>query len=282
MKKKINFGVYIANFGIFDSPTDYLDLAILAEQKNWDGFFLWDHTVGQRGIPASESFTTLSAIAAKTHSIKIGTTVTGLPRHKPWLLARQIATIDHISKGRFTLGIGLGGPEEYSTFNEENQPIILKEKLEESLEIIQGLFTQKQFSYQGKHYQIKNFGFQPKPIQNPLPIWVGGGWPHKAPMKRAARYQGVFPINGVSDDGLTSNDVKDILDYIKKYRDSLEEFDVVIFVYTTGKKEDDDWAKEYIDVGVNWLVEVIYPGRGSKEDIFNRIQIGPPTYLVNS
>ena len=277
MNQKIKYGVYIANFSIFDSPNDYVELAVEAENHSWDGFFMWDHTIGSRGKPAAEPYTTLSAIAVKTERIFLGTTVTGLPRHKPWTLARQITTIDHLSKGRFILGVGLGAPEEYEMFHEPSDPIILKEKVEESLEIIIGLLRNKRFSFSGKHYQVNEVNFQPKPLQHPIPIWIGGEWPHKGPMKRAAQYQGVFPIHAGSDDILTPTDIVNILTYIKKYRPSLENFDVVMLMFTTGDKVKDAWIKNYIEVGVTWLVEVIYPGRGSKEEIFQRIRLGPPT-----
>lgn len=278
MRKKINFGIYIANFDIFESPIDYLDLAVATEENSWDGFFMWDHTVGIPGKPASETFTTLSAIASKTNNIKIGTTVTGLPRHRPWNLARKVATIDHISNGRFIFGIGLGARDEYSPFNEENDNKILKEKVDESLQIIQGIFEKDHFSFSGKHYQLNDVSFNPKPKQKNLPIWVAGTWPYKGPFRRAAKFNGIFPLSADPDEiRLSPKEYQDIISFINQFRDPKSDFDVVSHMYTTGNKEDDAWISDYIDVGVNWLIEVIYPGRASKKEIFDRIKKGPPS-----
>jgi len=109
----------------------------------------WDERV-----PVFDSFISLAAIALKTTRIRIGTTVTPLPRLKPWEVARQTVSLDHLSPGRLTLGVGLGAKEssDYERFGENAEKKILAEKLDESLTIITGLWTGRPFSYQGKHY----------------------------------------------------------------------------------------------------------------------------------
>lgn len=115
-----------------------------AEKHGWDGFFLWDHIVEwKRRVLLSDSFTVLAAIATSTERIRIGTTVTPLPRLKPWLAARQTATLDQLSGGRMILGVGLGTEEttDYARFGERAENNILSEMLDESLEIITGLWS---------------------------------------------------------------------------------------------------------------------------------------------
>ena len=94
-------------------------------------------------MPLVDSFTALAAIAARTKRIRIGTTVTPLPRLHPWTVARQTVSIDHLSNGRMTLGVGLGGEEScgYEKFGEQANMRVLAEKLDEALEIVTGLST---------------------------------------------------------------------------------------------------------------------------------------------
>jgi len=197
-KRTLRYGLYVPNFGRSAEPAVMLEMAVEAEKSGWDGFFLWDHLVEfDRRVPLHDSFTLLAAIAAKTKRIRIGTTVTPLPRLKPWIVARQTATLDHLSNGRLILGVGLGGKEscDYGRFKEAEDNKILAEKLDESLDIITGLWTGKQFKYTGKHYSLNRSIFIPPPKQKPrIPIWVAGFWPRKAPFRRAAKWDGVIPL----------------------------------------------------------------------------------------
>jgi alkanesulfonate monooxygenase SsuD/methylene tetrahydromethanopterin reductase-like flavin-dependent oxidoreductase (luciferase family) len=105
--------------------------------------------------------------------------VTPLPRRRPWKVARETVSLDHASKGRLILGVGLGDPSQwdYGFFGEETDAKIRAEKLDESLDILVGLWSGKPFQYQGKHYRLKEVHFLPQPVQQPrIPIWVGGWW----------------------------------------------------------------------------------------------------------
>src|SRR6058998_3742260 len=119
--KKLKHGLYVPNFGKASDPRTLVHAAVEAERHGWNGFFLWDHLVEwEKRVPISDSFTTLAAIAVKTSRIRIGTTLTPLPRLKPWIAARQTATLDQLSNGRLVLGVGLGAKEscDYSRFGE--------------------------------------------------------------------------------------------------------------------------------------------------------------------
>jgi len=139
---RLRYGLYVPNFGRSAEPAVLSDMALEAEKSGWDGFFLWDHLVEfAHRVPIYDSFTSLAAIAVKTKRIRIGTTVTPLPRLKPWNVARQTASLDHLSNGRLVLGVGLGGKEscDYKRFGEADDNKVLAEKLDESLDIITGL-----------------------------------------------------------------------------------------------------------------------------------------------
>jgi len=276
---KNKFGIYIANYGIFNDPQDYIDLAILGENNGWDGFFLWDHVFlsSNKTIPFLDPWIILSAVAVKTKRIKLGTTVTPLARRRPWIIAKEVATLDRLSKGRMILGVGLGIDIDFSVFGENTNRIIRSEKLDESLHILKGLWANKPFTFKGKHFNIKEVEFFPKPFQDKIPIWVGGTWPIKKPFQRAAQYDGVFPLKAGEEESLSPNDYREIIKYIKQYRSSLDSYDIIKSIYTTGIKEEDEWINDYLNIGITWFVEAIWPGRDSSLDNIKKIiSRGPP------
>jgi alkanesulfonate monooxygenase SsuD/methylene tetrahydromethanopterin reductase-like flavin-dependent oxidoreductase (luciferase family) len=169
-----------------------------------------------------------------------------------------------LSKGRFTLGVGLGDPVQwdFGFFNEPTDNQQRAQMLDEGLEILNGLWTGKPFDYNGQHYQINEVTFQPAPVQQPrIPIWVGGNWPNKAPMRRAARCDGYFPIKW--EGGMTPADWREVLAYIKQHRQSDTPFDAV----HGGRVPDDQWHKAesvitpYAEAGVSWWIEDASPWR---------------------
>jgi alkanesulfonate monooxygenase SsuD/methylene tetrahydromethanopterin reductase-like flavin-dependent oxidoreductase (luciferase family) len=279
-----NFGIYIANYGITNDPQDYVDLAVLGENNGWDGFFLWDHIFlsSNRTLPVLDPWIILSAIAVKTKKIRLGTTVTPLARRRPWIIAKEVTTLDYLSKGRIILGIGLGNDPEFRDFGENTDPLIRSEKLDESLHIIKGLWANNSFTFKGKHYNIKNVEFFPKPFQEKIPIWVGGNWPNKKPFQRAAQYDGIFPLKAGSDDALSPNEYKDIIKYIKQYRSSFDSYDIIKPFISTGLDKEDYWSfkNTFLNIGISWFVELIYPGRDSLDNIKKVISQGPIIFFI--
>jgi alkanesulfonate monooxygenase SsuD/methylene tetrahydromethanopterin reductase-like flavin-dependent oxidoreductase (luciferase family) len=269
----MKYGVYISNFALQGDPTKFLELAVAAEEAGWDGFFMWDHNYAGKDESITDPWITLAAIAARTEKIRIGTTVTPLPRRRPEKVAREVATLDILSKGRFILGVGLGGSldNDYRKFGENIGLKVRAEKLDESLAILEGLWSGKPFLFSGKHYTIDDVTFNPRPIQRPrVPIWCAGTWPIKAPFRRAARYDGVFPL------GITGNmeleDYSDVVKYVKKHRGPMKDYDVVILGTTSGD-EKDSWIDESEALGCTWYVEVMM---GDDFDKFlKRIVKGP-------
>jgi alkanesulfonate monooxygenase SsuD/methylene tetrahydromethanopterin reductase-like flavin-dependent oxidoreductase (luciferase family) len=160
-------------------------------------FFLWDHLALMSGVPIIDAWVAMAAIAAATEKMRIGPLITPVARRRPWKLAREVVSLDHLSEGRAVLGVGLGEPAqlEYQCFGESPDSRVRAEKLDEALEVIVGLWSGTKFRHRGAHYRIDYITFMPKPLQIPrVPIWVAGLWPHKAPMRRAVRWDGVFPL----------------------------------------------------------------------------------------
>ncbi|MFW9991760.1 MAG: LLM class flavin-dependent oxidoreductase [Candidatus Odinarchaeota archaeon] len=270
------FGIYIANHGITANPRDYIELAKSGEECGWDGFFLWDHVFlpWAPDQPVLDPWVILSAVATQTSDINIGTTVTPLARRRPVVLARETVTLDRLSDGRFILGVGLGDTAELQALGEQNDPKIRGDMLDESLEILRGLWSGKPFTFDGKHFKIKEpVTFTPG---GNIKIWVGGTWPNKKPFRRAAKHDGIFPLKAGSDPSIYPQDYHDIMSYISKYRKSLDSFDLVKSIVTVGDKEEDAYIYDFIDIGVNWLVEAFWSERCSLKEIQKIIERGPP------
>jgi alkanesulfonate monooxygenase SsuD/methylene tetrahydromethanopterin reductase-like flavin-dependent oxidoreductase (luciferase family) len=192
----LRFAVWAPNFGSFADARLVADLAARTEAAGWDGWFLWDHVVHLRGDePVVDPWMALALAATATSRIRLGTLVTPVPRRRPWNLARQVATLDQISGGRAVLGVGIGSVRtgEFRDFGEETDPVRRAAMLDEGLELIAGLWSGETVHHKGENYQVDGFAFRPVPVQDPLPVWVGAVWPHRRPLRRAARWQGVFP-----------------------------------------------------------------------------------------
>jgi alkanesulfonate monooxygenase SsuD/methylene tetrahydromethanopterin reductase-like flavin-dependent oxidoreductase (luciferase family) len=198
----VRYGLTLPIGGACSDPAFLVDLAETAEASGWDGLFLEDYVLfqGDAAAPACDPWVALAAIAVRTKRIILGTKVTPLSRRRPWNVARQAAAIDHLSNGRMVLGVGLGDVGDhvvrdasFTSFGEETSSVVRAEMLDEALEIICGLWTGQPFEYAGRHYSIGQVTFLPAPTQRPrIPVWVGGGYPHRGPTERAARWDGSF------------------------------------------------------------------------------------------
>lgn len=260
----MQYGLTLPNFGQFFDPRVVADLAAEAEDAGWHGFFLWDHMLFDgRPRPIADPWVALAAVAESTSRIRIGTLVTPLARRRPWKLARETVTLDHLSGGRLVLGVGLGSPSdvEFGRFGEEPDPIVRGEKLDEGLEVLTGLWSGKPFEFQGKHFQVDEIAFEPSPLQTPrIPIWVGGVWPRKGPFRRAARWDGMFPLirgNGRMFGSPTPRELEEMMAFVGAHRETAAPFDVVV----GGKiaREDPDKGAAEVEAfakaGATWWLE---------------------------
>jgi alkanesulfonate monooxygenase SsuD/methylene tetrahydromethanopterin reductase-like flavin-dependent oxidoreductase (luciferase family) len=203
----MRFGISLPIFGSLADVRLLADLAADAESAGWDAFFIWDHLRWPSADDIIDPWIAMTAIALNTERILTGPMVTPMPRRRPQKLARETVTLDRLSGGRFIFGVGAGGDHstEYENFGEATDPRVRAAMLDESLEVITGLWSGQPFSFEGAHYTVHDSQFLPTPLQQPrIPIWVAGQWPRKKPVARAARWDGYVPIK--ADMTLTTPD----------------------------------------------------------------------------
>ena len=193
-------GLFLPLFDELADPAIVARLSAEAEEAGWDGFFVWDHVRWREPVAAvGDTQVTLAAIAAATERIRLGPLVTPLARRRPVKVARETAALDLLSGGRLTLGVGLGSDHfasEYSITGEELDDRRRAEMLDEALGILEAAWSGEPVSHRGEHYTVDAMRFLPRPVQRPgVPVWVAGFLGKPKPMRRAARYDGFFPVN---------------------------------------------------------------------------------------
>ena len=136
----------------------------------------------------------LTAMAMRTERVRLGALVFAPSRRRPWKLAREAMTVDRLSGGRLVLPVGLGALDDqgFGNVGEETAARVRAERLDETLAILDGLWSGEPFGFDGDHYRFEPMTFRPRPVQEPrIPIWVVGAWPHSRSMRRAARWDGI-------------------------------------------------------------------------------------------
>jgi alkanesulfonate monooxygenase SsuD/methylene tetrahydromethanopterin reductase-like flavin-dependent oxidoreductase (luciferase family) len=197
---RVRSALYLPLFEELADPAPVARLCAEAEEAGWDGVFTFDHVRWHEPVvDVADTQITLAAIASATERIRLGPMVTPLARRRPVKVARETATLDRLSDGRLTLGVGLGSDRfggEFSITGEELEDRTRAVMLDEALEILQAAWSGELVEHRGEHYTVDSMRFLPRPVQRPgVPIWVAGFYGKPRPLRRAARYQGFFPVN---------------------------------------------------------------------------------------
>ncbi|HET7272311.1 MAG TPA: LLM class flavin-dependent oxidoreductase [Rubrobacter sp.] len=262
-------------------PRAVAEFAREVEDAGWDGAFYWDGIcVGE--IDTYDPWVVMAAMAMRTERVRIGAVLTPPVRRRPWKLARETVALDHLSGGRLVLPVGLGALDDggFAKVGEPTDRRVRARLLDESLEILTGLWSGEPFSYEGEHYRIEEMTFLPPPVQRPrIPIWVVGAWPSKKSMGRALRYDGVLAatVGGSAESsGVTPETIREIKQYVDKNRDGA--FDIVCEGQTPG--EDPGRAasivRPFAEAGATWWIESMWMPPNEPEDLRGRIRRGPP------
>jgi alkanesulfonate monooxygenase SsuD/methylene tetrahydromethanopterin reductase-like flavin-dependent oxidoreductase (luciferase family) len=283
----MRFSVSIPNFGDFADPEAVAVLAQAVEHAGWDALFVWDHMVHEKRLvrAIADPWILLTAAAMVTSRIRLGTMVTPVARRRPQKLAREVTTLDRLTGGRMVLGAGLGDPvdDEYGAFGEPTSPRVLAARLDEGLAVLDRLWSGERTTYEGEHVTVRDVMFRPTPVQRPrVPIWIGGRWPNKAPMRRAARWDGAVPImtGAWQAEPPRLAEVQELNAFLREARAAagLEEepFDVVL----GGSSPAGTWPLlgELANEGVTWWDERMPFGEllDTADPIRRRVDEGPP------
>ncbi len=199
----MDWGIHLPHLGRQATRTALIEFSQQAEQLGFHSGWVSDHVAWPQAIgsqypysddgsfapppdmPWLDPIGTMFFVAACTETLKLGPTVMILGYRPPVLTAKAIASLDHLSGGRVILGVGVGWMRE--EFEVLGMPYDHRGKrADEQLELFQGFFTEARPSYSGAFYDVPEVGFEPKPVNGSVPIWVGGD--SEAAFRRIARF----------------------------------------------------------------------------------------------
>lgn len=275
----VKFGLGVPNGGDFADPARLAALACDAEAAGWDGFFLWDHVIRRRPWqPMVDPWVSLAAAAVATERIVLGPMVAPLARRRVSVVARQSVTLDRLAAGRLRLGVGLGAPDdEFTRFGEDADPKRRARILDESLAALELLWSGEPVSFRGEHVVIDDVEFTPTPVRGRIPIWVAGGWPGSAPFRRAARFDGVWPV-AKAGGYLSVGEFIDCVEAVHSFRTSDEPFDACFVDRSPagGDAETSDKIGRLADGAMTWWIDSLDDPTLPFEQHLARVRAGPP------
>ena len=275
--------------GSYGSVEEVVRMAEEAESAGWDGFFTWDGiSIGP--MDTWDPWTLLGAVSVRTSSIRLGAMIFPLARRRPWKVAREALTVDHLSGGRLVLPVGLGVTDDGGFGKVRGEAATARERaerLDESLAILEQAWSGQAFSYEGRHYQVDDLVIAPPPVQRPrIPVWPVAGWPAERSMSRAARWDGAVLQRVRSQAELTPADVAAAAAWLRTRRADLaaqggvvpDQFDVVVQgMLPEGDAASRDHVRRLEDAGGTCWVESRWdPSTATPEALLAAIRTGPP------
>lgn len=264
------------------SVADALDLAREAEAAGWDGVFTWDGiSVGT--MDTFDPWALLGAMAIVTRRVRLGAMVFPLARRRPWKVAREALTVDHLSQGRLVLPVGLGATDDgaFSRVNTDTPDRKTRaQKLDETLEILDLAWSGEPVSFAGQHYQMRGMTFRPRPVQQPrIPIWVVASWPHEKSLRRAVQWDGMLPsVSSAPMVPVPAETLGQIREWIEAHRNADGPFDIVLEGTTDGTDPEATRARlqPLAEAGATWWVESRWDESETVDSLRERIRQGPP------
>lgn len=265
-----------------------LELAQEIEAAGWDGFFYWDG-IGIGDSDVFDPWVILAAVAVKTERVTLGAMIFPLSRRRPWKVAREAITVDHLSHGRLVIPVGLGALDDGGFSRVHPEVTDRKARaalLDETLEILDLAWRGETFSYAGTHYQMEEMTFRPRPVQQPrIPVWVVGAWPRSKSMARAARWDGIIPSISVDPfRAVTPEEVRAIRDWLTAHRRDGTPGEIVLEGVSPG--DDPAWVESSLqplaDAGATWWIESRWEAPNDIETLRTRVLQGPPKLRVTS
>jgi alkanesulfonate monooxygenase SsuD/methylene tetrahydromethanopterin reductase-like flavin-dependent oxidoreductase (luciferase family) len=255
-------------------PREAAELAAAAERAGWDGVFTWD------GIAIGEAETydpwvVMSAMAMRTERVTLGAIVTPPSRRRPWKLAREAMSVDRLSGGRLVLPVGLGALDDqaFGNVGEPTEPRTRAALLDETLAILEGLWSGQPFAFDGEHYRFGPMTFRPTPVQRPrIPIWVVAVPSSDRSMRRAARWDGL--VTQVAEPSA----LRPIAGWLDRERPSWRTDGFELIAQGATPPEPDAAAAivgPWADAGATWWIEADWESATIASQL-SRIDAGPP------
>ncbi len=268
--------------GSFGTLPELLEMAEAADTHGWDGFFSWD-AISLGAMPVWDPWVLLGAAAVRTRHVRLGALVFALARRRPWKVAREALTLDHLSAGRLVLPVGLGVLDDAGFARVSGEVTGARERaerLDEALAILDRAWSGEPFSYEGAHHRIEDAQFLPRPVQRPrVPVWPVGGWPSQRSMARAARWDGVVLQRLASHEPFRPADVADAVAWIAEHRpEGMTGYDVVVQdVLPDDAGAARDRTAELAEAGATWFIDSRWdPATATPERLLAIARQGPP------
>ncbi|MFF2082957.1 LLM class flavin-dependent oxidoreductase [Nocardia sp. NPDC058176] len=260
----LRHGVYLPPFGELADPRVLAEIAAEAEAAGFDGVFVWDHVARphDEGLAVGDAWIGMAAIAAATSRVVFGPRITPLSRRRPQDVARESVALDLLSGGRLILGVGLGSEAtgEFSRLGEVTAPRERAHRLDEALTVLTALWSGEVVHHDGPAFRVDGLQFLPRPVQRPrIPIWLAAQSVRQAPLRRAARYDGLCPE-------ATPGELVDMLAIVAEHRGDLTGFEVAIAASTD--------RDAYERAGATWWLAEL-PKIISRSDALALVRRGP-------
>lgn len=255
-------------FGPLADPATVVEIGRAAEQSGWDGLFVWDHVLSPlpESWEISDPWVVLAAVASTTNRIRLGTMVTPIARRRVIKLARETVTLDRLSAGRLTLGLGLGGDggREFSAFGDPSEASERAKILDQGVVALTSLWSGESVNSTGR-VKVDGVQIEPGPVQQPrIPIWFGCKGGSMKPVDRAAAYDGIYPIE------VNAAQVDQIMERVREVRGSLEGFDVALAAHPGVSLTDLKL------MGATWAMHAFWPGH-RPDQVMRFVSRGVPT-----
>jgi Luciferase-like monooxygenase/Domain of unknown function (DUF4404) len=291
--------LYVPIINDYSDPQRLIQLAHAAESAGYEGFFIWDHLASDPGgrLAMVDATVMLGALAQATHRLRLGAMVTPLARRRPWKFAKELATLDHLSAGRIVAGVGLGEPAqvEFAAFGEDATSVGRARRLDEGLALLDPLLRGESVTHQGQHYQLQQVRLAPRCVQTPrVPIWVAAALPAQAGLRRAARWDGCFPIKIPSaiTEGtiatadwsqwwLTSEEFAGAASVLQKLRAANEKLSTPFDLIASGRtiynpREQAATLEAFQAAGASWWFEWVDDAPGMFDETLAAVRAGAP------
>jgi alkanesulfonate monooxygenase SsuD/methylene tetrahydromethanopterin reductase-like flavin-dependent oxidoreductase (luciferase family) len=254
--------LFIPLFDDLSEPRVAMAIAAASEEAGWDGVFVWDHMLWDPPVERlADPWIVMAAMATVTSRVALGPMVTPVPRRRPQKLVRETVTLDRLSQGRVIFGVGIGGDRggEFSRFGEDLDRRRRADALDEGLEKIVQWWAGA---------EVQGVRLLPGPYQRPrIPVWVGSRFPNRRPVRRAAQWDGWFPVDVPSPD-----DLAEMIAYGAQHRDD-GAAPWTVAVQGLPGADPAPWAA----AGATWWLTRFEPYAPSIDHVLGVAREGPPT-----